>query len=246
MPDYKNMDFQTVVETTYGFYGKELYNYSKNYIKQYLFKNENPYVKRLSKGDVSSGEIKPGCIYHFVYNNGGISMNKLCFCVEIASELTKNRKLLIWCLNINAMPLNSRINFFQHFFNKSIQLNREASTVEEEEPFNFKANSLYKYLKSQDFNYIIEPLNLNDIKVARRISTNILEYFLFYINSEENYNILEGVYTNLNEQNNAKDLKEQLKELLDQYRELLDQYQDDSKYFHKKLKQFENNLKLFD
>jgi len=235
------MKFIDKVENIYGMYGSDIWNFCKKYIRTELFKTNNNYVKTI---DIKN--IKPGELYYIKYNNGGISLHKFVLCVELAKTLNKNGKLLAWCINIGDMTLDSRTAFFAKFFDSQIEKNINTDKVEEEPSFNMKVNTLYQYLKSQNYNYIIEPYNILNIKELKRISTNVLEYFIFYISSEDNYNILEQSLINLNEQSGMGDLKQKIRELLKKYKELLEQYQDNSKEFHKILKNFETNLKLFD
>lgn len=240
------MRFIDRVDNIYGLYKTESWSFSKKYVLTELFKKENPNVYNLTKGDIKQGKIEEGAIYYIKYNNGGIALHKLVLVIEISKTPNKNGKFLIWCININAMKLDSRSAFFTQFFNQQIEKNVEKDSVNEEPPFEMKKNTLYNYLKSQGYNYIIEPLNIYDIQQMKRISTNVLEYFLFYISSEDNYNLLEQVAAKLDETGQRGDLKREIEKMLEKYKELLDNYEDNSKEFHKKLKNFESNLKLFD
>jgi hypothetical protein len=103
-------------------------------------------------------------------------------------------------------------------------------------------DSLYSFLKSNDYNYIIEPLNVEDIKQLIRLSTNILEYVIFYIPAKDNILLLDSVIKNVESQ----DLYVKIKKLMEEYNKILQYYQDKSKEYHKSLKNFESNLKLYD
>lgn len=235
------MNFIDKIENIYGLYSSNIFKMSKKYIENDLFKNKNPYVQFLKKDDVKRGKIIPGGIYHIKYNNGGISVFKLCLIIEISKNTNKNNKLLIWAINLNYLTIDSNTALFQEFFNKRIEKNEEVQKIEEEKPFDLRPSDLYNYLKSQGYNYIIEPLNLNDIKSIKRISTKVLHYFLFYIDSQNTYNLLEESIKKLEN----SEIKDKLEELLKEYNELLNLYEENSKYYKKKLKKFEMSLKLY-
>jgi hypothetical protein len=233
------MNFLEKCENYHGLYESDIWEYSKKYILNTLFKNPNPNIKV-----IKPDEIRPGCLYYIKYNNGGLPLMKFCLCIENSKTKNENGKILTWCININAMTLDSRCVFFSNFFNEQIKKNEELDKVEEEPPFALKGNTLYSYLKTQGYNYIIEPLNIFDIVEIKRISTNVLHYFMFYITSLETNSILKDIVDKL-EIKGAVDLKNEIEKLLEKYTELIERYEDNSKEFHKQLKNFETNMKLF-
>jgi hypothetical protein len=233
------MSFIDRVENLLGMYESSIYKYCTKYILD-LRKTESTLL-------INSNDMKSGGIYQIKYDYGGLNQYKFVLCLENSKSLNENRKFLIWCLNIMDMTRDQRKFFFGNFFNEQIVKNEEFDNALIEPLFNFQPNEIYQYLKQIGHNYIIEPYSLNDIKEIKRVSTNILEYVIFFENSKTNFKFLKIIRDKLNEQNGVQsDIKNKIQELLEKYKELLDVYEDNSLDYHKQLKYFENNIKLYE
>jgi hypothetical protein len=190
-------------------------------------------------------ELKEGGIYQIKYDYGGLQQYKFVLCIENSKVPNQNGKLLSWCVNIHDITLKNRKFFFNNFFNEAIKKNENIEQSLAEPPFKIKPNDLYKYLKTMGDNYVIEPYNVLDIKEVRRVSTNILQYVLYFDSSKLNFSFLKSIRDKLDEQSPENESKKIIEELLEKYKELLDVYDDNNKEYHKKLKYFENNIKLY-
>jgi hypothetical protein len=235
------MKFIDKVENLRGLYKKDLYNYCTKYIYN-LRKESSGYLENSDKGLISGG------LFQIKYDFGGIKQYKFILCLEISKE-KKNNKIVAACINIHDMERNFRTFFFNKFFSEQIEKNEGSKSANAEKPFNLgtKKNSIYQYLKKTGNNYSIQLYNIYDISDIKRVSTNILEYVLFFKSSESNSNYLKLILSKLEESSTKKiETKEKIKEILNKYDQLLEKFNDSSLEYHKKLQYFERNIKLFE
>jgi hypothetical protein len=175
---------------------------------------------------------------------------------KIIQRYSKNKKMILYALNLDYLPYNYKIALFDRIFKSNIErveknkdLHASGENVLNEYPMEVESFALYNLLKKNGgYEYCLTAYDpdkivnfINDTPELYSISTIIAHRLMFVDCKILNMKNIIDVYKD----SDIDIIKDKLKSILEDFQKILNDLESDEKTLFKKLRQLENHFELF-
>lgn len=175
---------------------------------------------------------------------------------KIVDRYNKNKKSIMYAINLDYLPYKYRINLFNGIFDmnkdridKNSDINFKGENCLSEMPLKIKASSMYNILKlngNYEFSLTAyDPDKINRFTMGNpelyTISTTIAQRFMFIDCKLANRGLLMESYKSTE----IDTEREKIKKILKSFDEILNDLESNERELYKKLRLLENHFKLF-
>lgn len=234
---------------TFEYYVKALRGKFNNNINDLVFEcNKAVFSLRKTPNDkfkpILLNKLQIGRFYLINYDFNGSCL----YCPVMSIDYrVKNNKHIMYVLNLDYLPFEYKIIYFNKLFNIYKALfddNVDEMDVMNESTLNLNFEGVYNTLAGNGgFNYAISALDVTKIKECFIVSTDYL-YMLIHLHMKPvNTALLKA---KMAQYDKGSEIREHIEKLINEMEDAKLSFDNDVKDFYKKLRAIENNYKLFE